>query len=79
VKAGEKLRCTEMASRTVSEVMPSNPICLPAITSITAAAVARRDIGIGEVIVQENGRVCDIVTDRDVTVRVVAEAPYPTT
>jgi CBS domain-containing protein len=56
--------------------MQSNPICLPAITSITAAAVAMRDIGIGDVIVQEDGQVCGIVTDRDITVRVVAEAIY---
>jgi CBS domain-containing protein len=60
--------------QTVSEVMQSNPICLPAITSITAAAVAMRDVGIGDVIVQEDGHVCGIVTDRDITVRVVAEA-----
>jgi CBS domain-containing protein len=66
-----------MSSQTVSEVMQSNPICLPAITSITAAAVAMRDIGIGDVIVQEDGEVCGIVTDRDITVRVVAEALYP--
>jgi CBS domain-containing protein len=57
--------------------MQSNPICLPAITSITAAAVAMRDIGIGDVIVEEDGQVCGIVTDRDITVRVVAEAVYP--
>jgi CBS domain-containing protein len=64
-------------SQTVREVMQSNPICLPAITSITAAAVAMRDIGIGDVIVEEDGQVCGIVTDRDITVRVVAEAVYP--
>jgi CBS domain-containing protein len=64
-------------SRNVNEVMQRNPICLPAITSITAAAVAMRDIGIGDVIVEEDGRVCGIVTDRDITVRVVAEAVYP--
>ena len=64
-------------SQTVGEVMQSNPICLPAITSITAAAVAMRDIGIGDVIVEEDGHVCGIVTDRDITVRVVAEAVYP--
>jgi CBS domain-containing protein len=57
--------------------MQRNPICLPAITSITAAAVAMRDIGIGDVIVQEDGQVCGIVTDRDITVRVVATAAYP--
>jgi CBS domain-containing protein len=47
---------------------------MPAITSLTAAAVAMRDMGIGDVIVEEDGAVCGIVTDRDITVRVVAEA-----
>ena len=64
-------------AQTVGEVMQRNPICLPAITSITAAAVAMRDIGIGDVIVEEDGEVCGIVTDRDITVRVVAEAADP--
>ena len=50
---------------------------MPAITSLTAAAVAMRDIGIGDVIVEEDGEVCGIVTDRDITVRVVAEAADP--
>jgi CBS domain-containing protein len=36
-----------------------------------------RDVGIGDVIVEEDGQVCGIVTDRDITVRVVAEAVYP--
>ena len=36
-----------------------------------------RDIGIGDVIVQDEGHVCGIVTDRDITVRVVAEAASP--
>jgi CBS domain-containing protein len=64
-------------SQTVREVMHRDPICLPAITSLTAAAVAMRDIGIGDVIVEEDGQVCGIVTDRDITVRVVAEAVDP--
>jgi CBS domain-containing protein len=64
-------------SLTVSEVMQPHPICLPGITSLTAAAVAMRDIGIGDVIVEEDGRVAGIVTDRDITVRVVAEAADP--
>lgn len=64
-------------SQTVREVMHRDPICLPAITSLTAAAVAMRDIGIGDVIVEDDGEVCGIVTDRDITVRVVAEAVDP--
>lgn len=64
-------------SLTVSEVMRPHPLCMPAITSLTAAAVAMRDMGIGDVIVQEDGEVCGIVTDRDITVRVVAEAADP--
>ena len=64
-------------SLTVSDVMQPHPLCMPAITSLTAAAVAMRDMGIGDVIVEEDGEMCGIVTDRDITVRVVAEAADP--
>src|SRR5579862_1137774 len=64
-------------SQTVSEVMQAPALCLPSITSLTAAAVAMRDVGIGDVIVEEDGLISGIVTDRDITVRVVAEAANP--
>lgn len=56
----------------VREVMASNPVCLPASASVTAAAVAMRDAGIGDVLVEDDGRLRGVVTDRDIVVRVAA-------
>jgi CBS domain-containing protein len=58
---------------TISELMAPRPVCLPASSTASEAAAAMRDRAIGAVLVQEVGRVSGIVTDRDITVRVVAE------
>jgi signal-transduction protein with cAMP-binding, CBS, and nucleotidyltransferase domain len=53
--------------------MTAHPITLPATSSVVDAARAMRDSDIGDVIVVENGQICGMVTDRDITVRGVAE------
>src|SRR6266571_228007 len=60
-------------AQSIRDVMTAHPIALPATSSVVEAARAMRDSNIGDVIVVENGRVCGIVTDRDITVRGVAE------
>jgi CBS domain-containing protein len=68
-------KATEMAQR-VSDVMMRNPVALPATSPIQEAAARMRDDGIGDVIVlDENEQLCGIVTDRDITIRGVAERP----
>jgi CBS domain-containing protein len=62
---------------TIREVMAPDPVCLPATATAAAAAGAMRDADIGNVIVQEDGRLAGIVTDRDIAVRVVAEGRDP--
>jgi CBS domain-containing protein len=57
----------------VRNVMSANPVALPATSSVVDAARAMRDSHIGDVIVVENGRICGVVTDRDITIRGVAE------
>lgn len=59
--------------------MSSDPVCLPAGSTVAAAAAAMRDADIGNVIVQDDGQVCGIVTDRDIVVRVVADGRAPDT
>ena len=61
-------------AHSIRDVMTAHPIALPATSSVVEAARAMRDSNIGDVIVVENGRICGIVTDRDITVRGVAEA-----
>ena len=57
----------------IRSVMTTNPVTLPATSSVAEAASAMRDANIGDVVVLEGGRVCGILTDRDIVVRAVAE------
>jgi CBS domain-containing protein len=61
----------------IHDVMTPNPVSLPSTASCTDAARAMRDQAIGDVIVVEHNQVCGIVTDRDLVVRMVAEARDP--
>jgi CBS domain-containing protein len=53
--------------------MTPDPITLEATCTALDAAKAMRDAGVGDVIVTKDGTMCGIVTDRDITVRAVAE------
>jgi CBS domain-containing protein len=61
-----------MAS-TVREIMTPNPISLSKEASVVDAAKEMKMNDIGDVIVQDDGKICGIVTDRDIVVRAVAE------
>ena len=62
----------------IGEVMTPSPIALRATSTVVDAARAMRDAGIGDVVVLDaNENVCGIVTDRDVTVRAVADGRNP--
>jgi len=58
---------------TVSEVMTRNPETVEVSDPVVEAARRMRDADTGDVIVLDNGRVVGVLTDRDITVRVVAE------
>jgi CBS domain-containing protein len=61
----------------IRELMTPNPVSMPGTASVHEAARAMRDADIGDVIVIEHHQVCGIITDRDIAVRVVAEAKDP--
>ena len=61
----------------IRELMTPNPVSMPGTASVHEAARAMRDADIGDVIVIEHNQVCGIITDRDIAVRVVAEAKDP--
>jgi CBS domain-containing protein len=63
----------------IRELMTPNPVVLPGTASVHEAACAMRDAEIGDVIVLEHNQICGIVTDRDIVVRLVAEAQDPAT
>ncbi|MGH2753938.1 MAG: CBS domain-containing protein [Actinomycetota bacterium] len=65
-------------AETIRNVMSTDPVSLPASAPITKAAQAMRDSDIGDVIVLDDSQqVCGIVTDRDITVRAIADGRDP--
>jgi len=60
-------------AQSIRDVMTTHPVTLPATSSVVDAARAMRDSDIGNVIVTDNDHICGIVTDRDITIRGVAE------
>ncbi|NKZ07761.1 CBS domain-containing protein [Actinomadura latina] len=58
----------------VSDVMTEAPLSLPLDATLYEAARVMRDEGIGDVLVTYAGRLCGVVTDRDIVVRAVAES-----
>ena len=63
--------------RTVREVMTAKPLALQQGTTLTEAARAMRDHDVGDVVLLDDDRVTGIVTDRDMTIRAVAEGMQP--
>ncbi|MEQ4725630.1 CBS domain-containing protein [Nonomuraea sp. B19D2] len=66
-------------AKTVADVMTSRPATVEADQPVSAAAELMRDNDAGAVIVNDNGRIQGIITDRDITVRVVAAGKPPQT
>lgn len=64
--------------QSIGDVMTPNPIALTVTSTVVEAARAMRDADIGGIVVLDaNENVCGIVTDRDVTVRAVADGRNP--
>ena len=60
-------------AQSVREVMTQNPTVLPASASVQEAAIRMRDQDIGDIIVEKDGALYGMVTDRDIVVRLIAE------
>jgi CBS domain-containing protein len=65
--------------QTVAEVMTREPRVIQAEVPVLAAAEQMRDNAIGAVIVEDDGQLVGILTDRDIVVRVVADQRDPST
>ena len=64
--------------KTVKDVMTADPVTVNAATTVAEAAKLMRDSQIGTVLVLDDNGV-RILTDRDITVRTVADGADPTT
>jgi CBS domain-containing protein len=65
--------------RKMRDIMSPAPVCMAPGESVSAAAQAMKRHGIGTVLVLAGGRLSGLVTDRDITVRVLAEDRDPET
>jgi CBS domain-containing protein len=59
--------------RRVHEIMTPEPAILPLDAPLTEAARLMRDAETGEVLITQDGRLCGLLTDRDIVVRAVAD------
>ncbi|MDP4511254.1 CBS domain-containing protein [Nonomuraea turcica] len=66
-------------AKTVADVMTSHPATIEGDQPVSVAAALMRENDAGAVIVNDNGRMAGIVTDRDIAVRVVADEKGPQT
>jgi len=63
----------------IKDIMTSSPITLTADRPVIDAATAMKENNIGDVIVMTEGKMCGVVTDRDIVVRVIAQGREPQT
>jgi CBS domain-containing protein len=63
--------------RKVRDIMSAAPVCMGPGDSVSAAARAMKRHGVGTVLVLADGRPGGLLTDRDITVRVLAESRDP--
>jgi CBS domain-containing protein len=66
-----------MKMRKVRDIMSAPPVCMGPGESVSAAARAMKQHGVGTVLVLVGGRPSGLLTDRDITVRVLAEDRDP--
>jgi CBS domain-containing protein len=64
-------------AQTVRDVMTRDPITVPKTAPVAEAARLMKGQDIGDVVVTDDGRICGIVTDRDLVVRTLAEDRDP--
>jgi CBS domain-containing protein len=68
-----------MMAKNIRDAMTEDPRSIGASESVVEAARLMRDEHIGSLPVTEGGRLIGMITDRDLTTRVVAEAAVPET
>jgi len=65
-------------AQSIREVMTTDPVTIPSTAGVVEAAQAMGESHIGDVIVlDESNKICGIVTDRDIALRIVAEGRDP--
>jgi len=66
-------------TRKMRDIMSSAPVCMASTETVSAVAKAMKEHGVGTALVLADGRLSGLITDRDITVRVLAENRDPVT
>ena len=66
-------------TRKMRDIMSSAPVCMASTETVSAVAKAMKERGVGTALVLADGRLSGLITDRDITVRVLAENRDPLT
>ncbi len=61
----------------ISEIMTRDPQCVSPTDTLIDAAVILRDLDVGSVLVCDHDRIAGILTDRDISIRAVADGRDP--
>ena len=64
-------------ARTINELMTHDPRTVSPQDPVTRAARFMREDGVGAIVVEDDGKLAGIVTDRDIVVRAVADGQAP--
>ena len=62
---------------TIRDIMSTPALCLDASDSVADAARCMCENDVGDVLVTRDGKLCGIVTDRDIVVRCIAQGDDP--
>jgi CBS domain-containing protein len=65
--------------RKLRDIMSPAPACMAPADTVSAAAKVMKERGVGTVLVLTDGQLSGLLTDRDITVRVLAENRDPQT
>ena len=67
-----------MTKQKIREVMTLDPLTVEATATVAEAALAMKGADVGPIpVIREDGSLCGLLTDRDITIRVVAEGLDP--
>jgi CBS domain-containing protein len=64
-------------AKKVRELMSEQPIKLSSSSPVIEAARRMRSANVGAIVLEDNGRPCGIVTDRDIVIRAMADGRDP--
>jgi CBS domain-containing protein len=66
-------------AKQVRDLMNQKPIKVPSSSSLIDAARKMREADVGAIVVEDDGKICGLITDRDIAIRAVAQGRDPNT